>query len=60
MKNSMFPGTALMYWLGTSGIHELRERVRRRRGAEFSPRIFHDELLSFGSIPVALASRLLA
>ena len=26
VKNSMFPGTALMYWLGTSQIHTLRAR----------------------------------
>ena len=32
-KNSMFPGTALMYWLGTDGLHQLRTRApagRRR------------------------------
>ena len=32
-KNSMFPGTALMYWLGTEGTAPLRreQRARRRR-----------------------------
>ena len=58
-KNSMFPGTAMMYWLGTSQIHSLREAMERRDGAGFSLRAFHDELLSFGSIPVSLSSRLM-
>jgi len=58
VKNSMFPGTALMYWLGTSQIHVLRASERARLGAAFSLRDFHDAVLSFGAIPVALAARL--
>ncbi|MBI3504212.1 MAG: DUF885 family protein [Proteobacteria bacterium] len=58
-KNSMFPCTALMYWLGTSGIVALRERVRATRGAAFTLRTFHDELLGWGSIPVPLVARLM-
>ncbi len=58
-KNSMFPATALMYWLGTQGILGLRETVRTRRGAAFTLRAFHDDLLGWGSIPVALVARLL-
>ncbi|MEO6447170.1 MAG: DUF885 family protein [Gemmatimonadaceae bacterium] len=60
VKNSMFPGTALMYWLGTSRIHALRASRQESLGADFSPRAFHDELLSFGSLPVALVARLMA
>jgi hypothetical protein len=60
VKNSMFPGTSCMYWLGTTGIHGLREACRGSLGSAFSLRAFHDELLSFGSIPVALAARLMA
>jgi len=60
VKCSMFPGTALMYWLGTQGILELREQRRRRQGASFTLRAFHDELLGYGSIPVPLVSRLMA
>jgi hypothetical protein len=56
-KNSMFPCTAVMYWLGTQGILDLRDTMRHR--ADYSPRHFHDALLSRGSIPVALAARLL-
>ncbi|MCH7491203.1 MAG: DUF885 domain-containing protein [Gemmatimonadetes bacterium] len=58
-RNSMFPGTAVMYWLGTQGIHDLRAQYRRREGATFSLRQFHDALLSFGSIPVALIAELM-
>lgn len=56
-KNSMFPCTAIMYWLGTQGILDLRETMRTR--PDHSPRRFHDALLSRGAIPVALAARLL-
>ena len=59
IKNSMFPGTAVMYWLGTQGILDLREAVRARDGASFSMRTFHDALLSRGSIPVLLAAKLM-
>lgn len=58
IKNSMFPGTALMYWLGARTIHELRASEARRLGGSFSLRAFHDTLLGFGSIPVPMAARL--
>jgi Bacterial protein of unknown function (DUF885) len=58
-KNSMFPCTALMYWLGTRGILALRETVRAARGEHFSLRAFHDDLLGRGAIPVALAASLM-
>ena len=48
-----------MYWLGTKGSHDLRPQYRRREGATFSLRQFHDALLSFGSIPVALIAELM-
>jgi len=56
-KNSMFPGTAIMYWLGTEGLHQLRRERQRLEGASFSLRRFHDRVLSFGSIPVPLIAR---
>jgi len=59
-KNSMFPGTALMYWLGTDGLHQLRRERQRVEGASFSLRRFHDRVLSYGSIPVALIARVYA
>lgn len=59
VRNSMYPGTAVMYWLGTRGIHQLRAEVTRREGAAFSRRAFHDRLLSHGALPVALIARLI-
>jgi len=58
-KCSMFPGTALMYWLGTKSILDLREEHRRALGASFNLREFHYDLLGYGSIPVSLVSRLM-
>jgi uncharacterized protein (DUF885 family) len=59
VRNSMYPGTAVMYWLGTRGLHQLRAAVRAREGAAFTLRRFHDRVLSFGAIPVALIARLM-
>ncbi len=55
VKNSMFPGAALMYLFGTDAIHELRRELSERPG--FDLRAFHDTFLSHGSIPVALIAR---
>jgi uncharacterized protein (DUF885 family) len=57
-KNSMWPGTALMYWLGTDGLHQLRKTRERVEGPDFSLRRFHDRVLSFGSVPVPLLERI--
>jgi hypothetical protein len=59
VKNSMFPCTAIMYWLGTQGIHDLRDEMKRREGPRFSLRRFHGELLGYGSIPVPLLARMM-
>jgi hypothetical protein len=53
-RNSMFPGTALMYLMGRDAIHRLRGNLATRSGPRFGLMSFHDQLLSFGSIPVAL------
>jgi hypothetical protein len=58
-RNSMFPGTAIMYWLGTQAMHHLRTAVRSRQGDAFSIRAFHDRVLSYGAIPVPLISKLM-
>jgi hypothetical protein len=58
-KNSMFPGTASMYWIGTQGIHDLRAEFAVRRGSAFSLRAFHDALLAMGTVPVAVSRELL-
>ncbi len=54
-RNSMFPGTAVMYLMGTSMIHDLRRKLEHR----MSLMEFHDNLLSYGSIPVPLISKLM-
>ncbi len=56
-KNSMFPGTGLMYWLGMQGILDLRDELRRRHGAGFALKQFHDDLLEHGSMPVPMVAR---
>ena len=56
-KNSMFPATAVMYWLGTEGLHALRRERERVEGSQFVLRRFHDRVLSFGSIPVPLIAK---
>ena len=52
VKNSMFPGAALMYLTGTQAIHDLRRDLSGRPG--FALRAFHDRFLSYGSVPVPL------
>ncbi len=56
VKNSMFPGTAMMYMVGTDLIHQLRRELAARQPGTFDLRRFHDRLLSYGSVPVALVS----
>jgi len=53
VKNSMFPGTALMYLMGTEQIWRLRRDLEARQAGTFSLRRFHDQFLSHGSVPVA-------
>lgn len=57
IKNSMFPGAAMMYLVGTNAIHDLRQAMREREGSAFSLRDFHDAFLSYGAIPTALIAR---
>jgi uncharacterized protein DUF885 len=59
-KNSMFPATAVMYWLGTDTLHRLRRDRERVEGRGFSLRRFHDRVLSYGSIPVPLVEQLMS
>lgn len=59
VKNSMFPGAALMYLVGTDSIHALRQATARRQGSDFQLRAFHDRVLSYGSVPVRLVGELM-
>jgi uncharacterized protein (DUF885 family) len=54
VKNSMFPGAAMMYLIGMDRIRQLRQDLSARLGSRFRLREFHDRFLSYGSIPVAL------
>jgi hypothetical protein len=56
VKNSMFPGAAVMYLMGTDTIHRLREEMSGIQGSDFSLRAFHDQFLSYGSVPVSLVA----
>jgi uncharacterized protein (DUF885 family) len=49
-RNSIFPATRLMYFLGV----ELIAGLRRELGGE--PRALHDALLACGHVPVAWAA----
>ncbi len=57
VKNSMFPGAAMIYLMGQDAIHELRRELAAREKAGFSLRRFHDRFLSHGAIPVSLIAR---
>jgi hypothetical protein len=46
-RNSMFPASRIMYWLGVESIKAMRAASAK------SARDFHDTLLSFGAAPTA-------
>lgn len=54
VKNTMFPGAAMMYLIGSDAIINLREEMKSKHGANFNLKKFHNALLSHGSIPVPL------
>ncbi|MDX1403391.1 MAG: DUF885 domain-containing protein [Woeseiaceae bacterium] len=56
-RNSMYPGSALMYLTGCDAIHELRAKLQALQQNRFDLRQFHDKFLSYGSLPVALIAR---
>ena len=54
LRYCRMPTQPLSYAVGKREILGLRDDERRRRGAAFRLREFHDRVLSFGSIPIAL------
>ena len=50
-----WPTYQLCYAVGRRELLGLRDAYRRRAGAGFQPKRFHDELLAYGGLPVALA-----
>ena len=58
---AMDPTQPMTYIIGKLLIHDLRDRMKRKMGSRFDLKAFHDELLSYGSIPPALvAERMIA
>jgi uncharacterized protein (DUF885 family) len=54
------PGYNLSYLLGKVLLLRLRDDERRRLGAAFSLKGFHDALLYSGNLPISFHRRLLA
>jgi hypothetical protein len=54
VKNSMFPGAALIYLVGSDLVHRLRADLMEIQGDAFDLCTFHDAFLSWGSIPVTV------
>ncbi|HEY3416589.1 MAG TPA: DUF885 domain-containing protein [Armatimonadota bacterium] len=57
VKNSMFPGAAMMYLYGSDRIKQFREEMASLQGGSFRLQRFHDQFLSYGSVPVELVCR---
>ena len=54
VKNSMFPGMAVMYLLGLLDVWETRRELEAELGEAFDLQSFHESLLNSGSVPLAL------
>lgn len=53
-----WPAQALSYKIGELKIRQLRSRAERELGDDFNIRDFHDQILSNGSLPLALLEEL--
>lgn len=51
-----WPAYQLCYAVGRREIQQLRAAYRERAGSDFSLRRFHDELLSYGGLPISLSA----
>lgn len=60
-RHALGPGQAFDYAVGRAQILDLLGKYKAKKGAAFSLRAFHDELLSHGTVPVSIiASEMLA
>lgn len=50
----VYPGQACAYYIGMRKILELRETVKKKLGARFDIKRFHDTILGNGSVPLAV------
>ncbi|XQW85270.1 DUF885 domain-containing protein [Thalassotalea piscium] len=53
-----WPGQALAYKIGEIKIRELRQLAENELGDKFNIRLFHDQILKNGSLPMALLEEL--
>ena len=53
----VWPGQALTYMTGLREIRRLRRELEARDGDRFDLKVFHDELLGHGSLPLATLAR---
>ncbi len=56
-RYTVWPGQALAYKLGQREIERARAEVTEQMGARFDLRVFHDEVLGHGSLPLATLRR---
>lgn len=57
-RYTLTPGYALSYLLGKHLILQLREEVKRKMGARFDDKFFHDTITANGYLPVAMLSNI--
>ncbi len=50
----VMPGQACSYKIGQLKILELRERAKQKMGAKFDIRLFHNEVLKIGPVPLSV------
>ncbi len=56
-RYTIWPGQALSYKMGQREIERARDEVARLMGDQFDLRVFHDEVLGHGSLPLATLRR---
>ena len=54
LRSIHWPTQLVCYFAGKLEIVRLRDEMKKRQGAKFDERTFHDALLAEGSVPVAL------